>query len=113
VVSADGTPVTKMVLTLYPEDEANKRAAPATLLLDDTTGGFEGSCPPGRYKATLSPIRIQGANPAGGGGVPPEGAPNDRSLRFAPRYANATTTPLEVTVPEGGSQDLVVTLPRE
>lgn len=105
VVFADGRPVTKMVLALSPAEEANKKAKAEALLLDDT-GTFSANLVPGKYKATLSPIPRQTGGPdgaAGGGGpIAVPGVPE--ASEVPPGYTT------ELVVPEGGKQDVVLTV---
>jgi hypothetical protein len=116
VVSADGKPVKGMVMSFHPDDELTKSARLQSALLP-ADGSFAVECLPGRYKVTLGPLpKSAGDAPAAGpGSVPaptpnPTAAPNDPTARLLARLADHTQTPLEVTVPAGGTSDLVLTV---
>lgn len=104
-------PATRLLLTLYPTEEANKRNKRDALLLGEKDGSFEGSCLPGHYKATLTAVPVQGGNPAAAGGVVRPGVtPSDPSLQSLAPCTQVGTTPLEIDVPEGGKTDLLLTV---
>jgi hypothetical protein len=108
LVNAAGRPLANMVLTFHPQDELNKgnMRTPAT----DKDGRFSDTCIRGRYKVTLAPIpKKHGAAPdAGGIAAPPTGGGPVLSIPAA--YRSPDSTPLAVEVPEGGKEDITLTV---
>jgi len=109
VVFAGSKPVVNMVISLHPQDEPNASNRPSGAL--DKDGRFKiDAAIPGRYKVTLAPIPSQ-AGSAGGVELP---APK----KFDPKdekgilalFRDAKSSPLEVTVPEGGGELPVLTV---
>jgi hypothetical protein len=104
----------KLALTLHPQDESNKKAQlPAGEIKPDaglTSGTFSGMAVPGRYKATVAPIVPGGHAPAGGPGGGGSGAPGAQSS-LPPRVMDPNQTPLEVTVPAEGDDNIKLTIP--
>ncbi|HVS35140.1 MAG TPA: hypothetical protein VMS17_06125 [Gemmataceae bacterium] len=100
-------PDATLVLSLHPLDDFNKTCTPSAVL--ETDGQFKlPQCLPGRYKATLAVVQAAGpAGPAGGVNAAP-GGPVNAGLPRA--YFDATASPWEVTIPEGGKDGLVLTV---
>jgi hypothetical protein len=113
VEHADGRPAEGLVLALHPRDESNKSAGLKVFPLEKGKGGrFEGRCPPGRYKVTGAPLPVTaGGAPLGSDStsVGP-GPPGKEATSLPARYRDAGSTPWEVTVPESGKDDIVLTL---
>lgn len=107
---AGGKPVDRMVLTFQPADDAGRGNRPVAAV---NKGRFEVKCLPGRYKVTLAAVPLQhgAAGPAGGPDAAPGKLPRpDKPGTIPPHYANPETSPWDVTVPEGGKDDLVLTV---
>ena len=103
-------PAATLVLNLHPLEDANKGCTPSAVV--ETDGRFKlERCVPGRYKATLVVAQAaSGANPPaapGGAGAAPTG-PTTSGLPTA--YFDVSSSPWDVTVPEGGKDGLVLTL---
>jgi hypothetical protein len=115
VVFADGKPVTGMILSFHPDDEATKAGRLHTVPLPGD-GSFAIECLPGRYKVTLGAIPKSAGSAAadGPGAAPgpaaPTGRPTDPKARMFARHADIANTPLSVEVPTGGASDLVLTV---
>jgi len=103
VLNADGTPLAERVIALHPQEASNKNNSPSGLV--DKEGAFSLSCLRGRYKVTLRPIPHKG----GGGAGPGPKVKNQDSSPMA-KYESPLSTPLEVTIPEGGKDDLLLKL---
>jgi hypothetical protein len=99
-------PKALLVLKLHPLEDKNAAANPVIPIQSD--GSFANSCLPGRYKATLVAAPLGGADPARGGNIGVGAAPTDPVL-FA--YGNKDTSPWEVTVTDGGTDDVVLKVP--
>jgi hypothetical protein len=113
VVSADGKPVTGLLVKFHPQEDVNKTDNPADFL--SKQGTFRFQCLPGRYKATLAPVALHGHVPSGPGAVPGPGPVNTPKLPagIPSKYLSAPESPWEVDIPVGGTQDVVLTLKRE
>jgi hypothetical protein len=109
VLTTEKKPVGGLVLTLHPGEERNRSNQPSVFLKE---GRFEGTCLPGRYKVTLAPLPAQGgAGPAGGEDATAGKAPGTSTMPNVPaKYRDAQHSPWEVTIPDEGKKDLVLTL---
>jgi hypothetical protein len=108
LLQADNTPYQKvMVLVFYPADESAGRTLPSpSTSTSPTDGSFSVECVPGRFKVTLAPISSSQGNPAGGGGGPAANAPKMEDIGALKKYLSASTTPWEVTISDGGTENL-------
>ena len=111
VERADGGSLKELLVTFHPQDEGNKAGRLLVAPLG-AGGSFAGECLPGRYKVTLGRVLTHhGGASAGGAGVPAtKGPARAEPWSVLGRYRQAHTTPWEVTIPEGGKQDVVLTL---
>jgi hypothetical protein len=112
---ADHKPVSNRILIFHPRDDSNKAAAPPTGVVTD--GRFQFSALPGRYKVTLRAIPArEGGNPGGGAPLAPpspdKGPPGKGKAKSSPffLYEDPERSPWEIDVPEGGKEDLVLTV---
>lgn len=108
VVYTGGKPVTDLVLTFYPQEDANKQNIPTALLGKEGTFRFD--CLPGRYKATVAPIARQGHAPGGGAPGPGAGGTPKLPTGIPQKYLSSTGSPWDVDIPAEGKQDVELTL---
>jgi hypothetical protein len=108
LVNAAGKPLANVILTFHPQEEVNKGHRGDAFT--DKDGRFSANnCVRGRYKVTLEVPRKHGqAEPAGGLVAAP--GKDGGNAGFSSRYRDSMSTPLEVTVPEGGKEDVVLTV---
>jgi hypothetical protein len=108
LVNTAGKPLPNLVLTFHPQEEVNKGHAGSAVT--DKDGRFSTTCVRGRYKITVAAIPKQHAqgNPSGGGVVVP--SKDGGGVSLAAIYRDSIQTPLEMTVPEGGKEDVVLTV---
>jgi hypothetical protein len=112
LVASANRPLPQLVLTFHPQDETNKKGTVPSVATNGKDGTFEGTALPGRYKVTAAPVPLQGhATPTDSG---PTAGPDSKpaSGTIPPAYRSAPESPWEVTIPEGGKNDIVLTLPR-
>jgi hypothetical protein len=108
-VTCDGKPVGGVVVTFWPEDKGRRSAS----AICDQAGKFSLQCVSGWYKVTVSANLQGGGEPTVGGGTPgAAGGPPKQALAVPAHYAATSSTPLRIEVPEGGSDNLAVTLTR-
>lgn len=104
-------PKAPLLLSLHPQEDANKTSNPSAVI-DDKDGSFKlEKCLPGRYKATIAVVPLQvGGGPSAAPGVV-GAAPGGAGVAGVPTtYFDAQASPWEVIVPEGGKDGLVLTL---
>jgi hypothetical protein len=106
-----GKPLTHMVVTLHPREDQNKNNRPIAAV-DPKSGQFQLQCVPGRYKVTVAPIPVQQvATPAGGDDGNAGQQPASVDPRLVPsRYRDAESSPWEITVATGNSDEIVLTV---
>ena len=101
----------KIVLSFRPQETVNKHSG-QTVQVDPTTGEFKGKVVPGLYHVTVGMVGQKAA--AGGApsnpGVTP--LPPGEKLDLPPDFMDANKTPLKVTIPPEGKQDIEFTLPK-
>jgi hypothetical protein len=103
----NGKPAGGVLVTFWPED-SRRRSASA---LCDSAGKFTLECVYGPYKVTVSPnLQDAGAPGLEGGAARAPRSLAQPSLAIPQRFQSTSMTPLRVEVPEGGSDNLVVTL---
>ena len=87
VVFFGARPKAPLLISLHPQEDANKMSTPSALI-DASDGSFKlEKCLPGRYKATVAVVPVQ----VGGG---PPGAPAPpRGFRARPAFRPFTWTP--------------------
>jgi hypothetical protein len=106
VITADGKPVSGLVITFYPQEDVNRQKVPSDLLGKE--GTFSVTCLRGRYKVTVAPVPVQGSGmPGAGPDITKTSAKDGNPLSISRPTA---TTPPEVTISEGGQDDLVLKL---
>ncbi len=108
VVRADGKPLTHMIVVFHPRDDQSKARLPQAVL-DEKTGEFLVECLPGKYKVTLAPIHMRASGgPTSGdpGGATPPGT----DTTGAGKYGDVESSPWEVTVSPGNSDEMVLTV---
>lgn len=97
-----------VVVSLWPQDDPRGAVKSALCKADGT---FSLECVPGAYKVTVMPRK-----PVGKGAAPgPQGpgtapAPSGQDALIPEMYQSSVKTNLRVTVPAGGTGDLVVDL---
>ncbi len=107
VEKADGKPLGNVLVRFHPQDDVNKQGRILTRPTG-ADGSFTGRCLPGRYRVTVSAIPKQTGGDPGTGAV---GAAGKDSLPGVPAsYQSPTETPWEITIPEDGKKDLVLSL---
>jgi hypothetical protein len=99
VLSQDGGGLEGVLVRLEPLEDSNKSNFPEAQTKEG--GAFELSCLKGRYKVTIAPIIL------GQGGT--KGPQGSGSIGKGNPYLNQST---EVTIPEGGKSDLVISVKR-
>ena len=108
VVFFGARPKAPLLISLHPQEDANKMSTPSALI-DASDGSFKlEKCLPGRYKATVAVVPVQ----VGGG---PPGAPRATpgfpgASGIPPIYMDAQTSPWDVVVPEAGKDGLVLSV---
>jgi hypothetical protein len=105
-----GKPLTQMVVTFHPREDQNKNNRPIAAV-DSKTGQFELQCLPGKYKVTVAPIPLQqAAAPAGDDGNAGQQPTNVDPRLIPSRYRDAESSPWEITVAPGNSDEIVLTV---
>jgi hypothetical protein len=97
-----------LLLTLHPQEDRNRTCTPSALV-ESKDGSFQlTECLPGRYKAALAATGVQKgeADRPGPGSRPTRAG----SASLPKAYLDAQSSPWEVTVPEGGMDDLILTV---
>jgi hypothetical protein len=103
-----GRPLANVVVTFHPQDEVNKKGKLAAAV-SARDGGFSTECLRGRYKITLAvPPGLGQPDPGGG----PAAAPSltGAGTSIPQEYRDPKLTRLEVDVPAGGTEDLLLRL---
>jgi hypothetical protein len=108
-ITCEGKPANGVLVTFWPENGRHRCAS----ALADQAGKFSLECVSGVYKVTVTP-NLQDASAPGIEGGSSAAAPNlpRPALAIPGHYSATSTTPLQVDVPEGGSNNLVLTLVR-
>jgi hypothetical protein len=105
IVNQSKEPLALVLVLFWPRQRSDPNLPPH---YDDGTqkdGSFSVHCPPGEYTVTVTRIPTHG----GAGGV--EGPPGAARLKDTdPRYADPQLSPWTVTVPEGGKDDVLLTI---
>jgi hypothetical protein len=104
VTNAQGKPIANAMLTFHPQEEVNKKEYPQARL--DADGTFSFTCIRGRYKVTIAPLAKGLARGMPGASAPVAPPPLESPIPVSVRSAGSTT--LEVTIPEGGTDNLVL-----
>ena len=100
VVFANGTPVANMVISFHPLDEGNAANRPSAAL--DQNGKYALEAAPGRYKVTLATIPTNAGSAARIDLVAPSKGDLKDYANLLTGFRDAKTSPLAVTIPEGG-----------
>jgi hypothetical protein len=108
VLNQAGKPLGNVIVLFFGQGPANKGLRYDAAA--DKDGRFAAACVPGPYKVTLVPVPSQhgAADPSGGGVAAPPGATGASSIPAA--YRSENETPLTADVPEGGNEDLRLTV---
>jgi len=106
-IVCQGKAVPGVLIRFWP-----RQAEPATRPVETVSGEkgeFSLSCPPGSYKVTVMNVPVSGTDPglAAGGRAPPAGSP---MVTVPGNYSDRVETPLTVEAPEGGTDQLVLTV---
>jgi hypothetical protein len=111
LLAADKTPYPNMMIVRFvPVEEGGRTLPSSSALTDEKDGSFAAACVPGRCKVTLSHLPTSQGNPAGAAGAPAANAPRMAENAALRKYLSASTTPWDVTVPEGGLDNLELTV---
>jgi hypothetical protein len=111
LLQADKTPYPRaMILRFVPVEEAGRILPSSSALTDERDGSFSAACVPGPCKVTLAQLPTTQGNPAGAGGAPAANAPRMEESGSLRKYLSASTTPWQITIPEGGTDDLELTV---
>jgi hypothetical protein len=106
-LTLDGAELNGAVVTFCPVDEGGARVRTVT----SRGGYFRLNCSPGRYKVTAAPLTKDNATGEDGPLPVAEDSPG-AAAGIPPEYRDARTTPLEVEVPEGGSDAVLLAVVR-
>lgn len=110
-VNLDGQPIDGAMITLMPLEGVQGRGGYG---LSDGSGKVEfritpetAGVPAGKYRVLAQKMTMPDGSP-----VPPDTLAADVEIRnnLSPVYSDPETSPLEVTIPEAGAQDIVVEL---
>jgi hypothetical protein len=105
LTNSAGKPLTNVVVTLHPAAEGSTEGTIPTAAVD-ATGAFTLKARPGKYKVTVA--KIPGGTGTAAAPVLNPGADGPLGkMNRVPIYNDFKSTPLEVTVPEGGKSDIV------
>jgi hypothetical protein len=111
LVQADKTPYPRaMILRFVPVEEAGRTLPSSSALTDERDGSFSAACVPGPCKVTLAQLPSTQGDPAGAGAAPAANAPRMEENASLRKYLSASTTPWQITIPEGGTDDLELTV---
>jgi hypothetical protein len=109
-VVCQGKAVPTVLVKFWPQHADIQKKPVETA--SDSKGEFALSCPAGVYRVTVMNIPVITSGPGleeGTGGAKPAGTP---LVSVPARYGDRTVTPLTVEVPEGGKDQLVLTIDR-
>ena len=108
-VLKEGKPLATVVVKFWPEDaELQKLIKPATATTGED-GRFRLETPPGKYKVTLFAPPQTNLDPQIEGGAGKSSLPHTpRSASIPSRYGSPSTTPLNVEVLAGGTENVVL-----
>jgi hypothetical protein len=104
-LTLEGRELVGVVLTFWPEETAGRPWTTVT----SHGGHFSLRCPAGRYKVTVTPPTGEGAHDPAGGPLPTAGQkPSGDALAIPAFYQQAKTTPFAATIPEGGTDSVIL-----